>query len=110
MLPLRRQLIDIACPPPCARNKNNRRASPAHQIGLLHMTQEFLIEAVRKRLQTLGHLGRVSILGIQILNDFRIRFLPQPEIIVRDGFAVANFLMFDFRCNRPVFAPGKEFP
>ena len=52
------------------------------EIGLFDPTEHFFVQVL---LQTLGRrhdrIG-VGVLGLEILDDLRVRFFPQPEVIV----------------------------
>ena len=62
---------------------------------MLDVPEHFLVERILKTFQVFGHLRRIGVLRLQVLDDFRIFLVTQPVVVVDDGFTVANVTVLD---------------
>src|SRR5690606_24573791 len=60
------------------------------EVGFLDATEHLGIQAVAKPACRFEHGLRVGVFRLEVANDFRIGLVPEPRVIVAEGFAVTN--------------------
>ncbi len=58
------------------------------EVGLLDPPEHLFVQGLLQAFGRLHHLFGVGVLGLEIRNDFRIRLLAQPEVVILQRVAV----------------------